>query len=194
MVIAEGHLAIILRTTRDNPTTILVIDKLRSVQNRFMRWSRFTWKQTWIGMIRLEIILSESDQNWLFFFCGSQTGQKGIPKENCQNVLSTDSNIGRQLCKQSAPLDGQVAYHPDPVSIPQNGDNHVYLTEFLQGITKIIHQGPGLRVKEERKFGRKEGRRKESRKEWEGRKKKERKKEERNGGKLIHLSVQYIFT
>lgn len=65
MIIAQGHLAIIVRTTRTNPTTVLVIDRLRPAQNRFMRRCKFIWKQTWwIGMMRLEIIFSESDQNY----------------------------------------------------------------------------------------------------------------------------------
>lgn len=33
MVITEGHLAIIIRTTRAGPATTLVINKLSSVQN-----------------------------------------------------------------------------------------------------------------------------------------------------------------
>ena len=38
MVIAEGHLIIIIRTTRASPATALVIDRLRLAQNR-MRYS-----------------------------------------------------------------------------------------------------------------------------------------------------------
>ena len=36
MVIAEGHLAIIIKTTRASPTTTLVIDRLRLAQNRML--------------------------------------------------------------------------------------------------------------------------------------------------------------